>query len=70
MSDKTLKVGAFYWVKPVLDPDREEEWELDYQPARYAGKNAAGEDIWHCLNLDGVSNWPMRWIGTEIVGAT
>lgn len=62
---KRLKVGSFYWVIPVLDVDSSEEWEDCAQPARYVG-----DDKWHCLNIEGVSDWPMRWVGSEITDET
>lgn len=58
---RTLEIGAFYWVIPVLDPDTDEEWEHGEQPARYAG---AGK--WNCLNIDGANDWPMRYVGPRI----
>ena len=48
-------------MMPVLDPDTENDWERGMQPARYAG-----DDKWHCLNIEGVSDWPMRFVGNEI----
>ncbi|WP_342152294.1 hypothetical protein [Methylorubrum sp. SB2] len=57
-----LKVGAFYWVLPVLDPDTEETWWNDCMPARYAGNGQ-----WWYLDHEGVSDWPVRWVGPEIV---
>lgn len=66
LTDPELVVGRFYWVIPALDVDTDLPWEKEQQPARYAGKNAAGEDLWHCLNLEDPSDWPMRWIGPEI----
>lgn len=61
-----LIVGRFYWVFPVLDPDAQDEWETEIQPARFNGTNADGELLWHCIGIDGSSNWPMRWIGDEV----
>lgn len=66
MDEDELKVGAFYWVTPVLDVDTDEAWEHGMQPARFAGKREDGVLLWHCLNVDGLSDWPMRFIGTEI----
>lgn len=61
-----LIVGRFYWVMPTLDPDAEGEWESGMQPARFAGRNAEGGLLWNCLAIEGVSDWPMKWIGKEI----
>lgn len=66
MDEANLIVGRFYWVMPVIDVDSEADWEADTQPARYAGKNDRGENLWNCLGIDGASNWPMRWIGDEV----
>ena len=61
-----LIVGRFYWVMPAFDPDADAEWESEMQPARYAGKDASGNQLWNCLGIDGASDWPMRLIGAEI----
>ena len=69
MGEKELKVGVFYWVRITLDPDcaeEDSEWMHEDQPARYAGKDANGEDQWHFLGCNGPSNWGFRWIGPEI----
>jgi hypothetical protein len=69
MTDEAdLEIGEFYWVLPVLDPDTNEAWERDDQPARFAGRREDGTLLWHCLNVeaDGPSDWPMRWIGPKI----
>ena len=63
-----LKPGSFYWVIPANDPDAEEPWEAEAQPARYEGKtDHSREDVWYCLNIDGPTTWPMKWVGKEIV---
>lgn len=62
-----LVVGKFYWVMPVADPDKEAEWEDGLQPARFNGRNADGVPLWNCLGIDGNSDWPMRWVGAEII---
>jgi hypothetical protein len=59
-------VGKFYWVMPMFDVDGDEEWECEMQPARFAGRNAEGQPLWNCLAIDGVSDWPMRWVGGEV----
>jgi hypothetical protein len=56
-----LKTGAYYWVIPTLDPDIVEKWETEPQPARYVGNGK-----WQSLNIEGSSDWPMRFIGGEI----
>jgi len=66
MNEEDLIPGHFYWVIPVLDPDADEEWESELQPARFIGSDGQGGWLWHCLNIEGASNWPMRFIGDEI----
>ena len=61
-----LVSGAFYWVVPTLDPDTDEEWELEKQPARFIDHEGECGERWHCLNIDGPSEWPMRWVGPRI----
>lgn len=63
--DKNLREGAFYWIIPAFDPDTDLEWENAVQPARFDGY-VDGEPRWHCLNLDGVSDWPAIYVGPEI----
>ena len=65
-AEEDLKVGSFYWVISVLDVDTELEWVNQAQPARFSGREPDGTLLWHCLSLDGESDWPMRWIGSEI----
>ncbi len=68
MTDDTgLIPGRFYWTIPANDPDTDEEWEHDQQPARFARYREDGTPLWHCLNVQGESEWPMRWVGPEIV---
>jgi hypothetical protein len=62
-----LKPGAFYWALPVLDPDTDEEWQNQPQPARYVGLTPDCLDMWVWLGVEGVSEWPARWVGKEIV---
>lgn len=62
-----LKIGAFYWVLIVLDVDTDQVWENEPMPARFAGRNEAGELLWNYLDTEGISDWPVRWIGPEIV---
>lgn len=63
MSEQTrdLKLGAFYWVVVVPDPEFDDWWNKP-MPARYAG----GER-WDFLGDDGPSKWPVQWVGPEIV---
>lgn len=56
------KVGCFYWILPVFDPDTDNEWENEPQPARYEG-----DGRWTCLGIEGISNWPARWVGDKLV---
>ena len=70
-ADKPLKLGAFYWALPVLDPDTDADWENKEQPARFNGYDAAGNESWHWLGVEGdmpgkASRWPSRWVGSEI----
>lgn len=60
---RTLRPGAFYWVRITLDPDTDdsEQWMNGEQPARYDG---AGR--WHFLGLEDASDWPVIWVGDEI----
>jgi hypothetical protein len=62
----TLTPGAFYWVVPVPDPDADEDWERGPQPARFIDTGGENGERWHCLNVEGPCEWPMRWIGPEI----
>ena len=72
MSAKELKVGSFYWVKPHWDVDAppDEEWTNQEQPARYAGKDEQGRDLWQFIDGGNASNhdepWGVRWVGEEI----
>lgn len=62
MADFTnLKIGSFYWVQIAFDPDTNLEWENQEMPARYEGNG-----LWIFLNQEGVSNWPVKWVGDEI----
>lgn len=65
-----LVVGAFYWAMPVLDPDREFDWEFFPQPVRFVGRDNDGNPLWQCINLSGVSDWPMRYIGERLIEPT
>ena len=56
-----LTVGSFYWIQIALDPDADNEWENQAMPARYEGSGK-----WTYLGQEGVSDWPVRWIGNEI----
>lgn len=65
-----LVPGKFYWVMPAHDPDRKEEWEYYAQPARFRGF-INGADVWDCIGVesspDCPNDWPVRWIGEEIM---
>ena len=54
--EKELKVGKFYWVVPVNDPDCENEWERELQPARYAGNGH-----WNYIDNE-ASDWPVKYV--------
>lgn len=60
-NEEDLIPGRFYWVLIVNDPDCE-EWEMEKMPARYAGNGK-----FNYLGEDGESDWPVRWVGREIV---
>ena len=61
---QALEVGGFYWVLIALDPDASGAWENERMPARYEGNGA-----WRYLGTEGVSDWPVRWVGPRIVNA-
>lgn len=54
--------GRFYWVLLVLDPDTDEAWENEPMVAR-----CAGPDLWNFPGQEGASDWPVRWIGPEVL---
>lgn len=60
-SEKDLVIGQFYWVTPVMDPDIDFDWENELQPAKYAG-----DGYWFYLNIEGVSRWPVRYVGNVV----
>lgn len=66
MTKTDLIPGRFYWVQPAMDPDTDEEWERHEQPARFSRYREDGTPLWNCLNVEGDSEWPMRWVGPEI----
>jgi hypothetical protein len=53
--------GRFYWVIPANDPDEENALTAE-QPALFAGYED-GEERWLCIGIEGVSDWPMKWVG-------
>lgn len=59
---ENLEIGAFYWIQVALDPDTDTEWENQPMPARYEG----GEK-WTYLGVEGISVWPVRWVGDKII---
>lgn len=65
MTDHRLRAGAFYLVIRTFDPNAE-LWENERVPARFAGY-VGGERTWSFLGKDGVSDWPVGWVGPEIV---
>lgn len=56
LSDEPEEPG-FYWVKIALDPDTDEEWANDYQPARWTGER------WAILDSP---EWAVTWVGPKI----
>jgi hypothetical protein len=65
MTEYGLRAGASYWVIATLNPDAE-LWTSERMPARFAGY-VGGEPTWNFLGSDGVSDWPVGWVGPEIV---
>jgi hypothetical protein len=65
LTHRRLRAGAFYWVILTFDPDAE-LWANERMPARFAGY-VGGEPTWNFLGGDGVSDWPVGWVGAEIV---
>lgn len=70
--NSNLKPGSFYWAIPAFDPDTDEEWQNQKQPARYAGLDEKGQELWFWPGVDGdrpngASDWPAIWVGPEIV---
>jgi hypothetical protein len=65
LTHRRLRAGAFYWVILTFDPDAE-LWVNERMPARFAGY-VGGEPTWNFLGGDGVSDWPVGWVGPEIV---
>lgn len=63
---KQLVVGGYYWVIPEPSPGATCACEDGKQPARYLGVDRNGRQAWACIGIDGVSFWPMRWVGHRI----
>lgn len=61
-----LIIGRYYWVVPEPAPAAHCEWEDGLQPARFVGRDSNGAPLWTCVGLDGPTNWPMRWIGSQL----
>lgn len=61
---RPLRPGAFYWaiITPDPDTDEGEEWMNEVQPVRYDGGGR-----WNFLGVEGAINWPVSWVGEEIV---
>lgn len=64
---KSRKVGAFYWVRPALDPDSDEQWENEDQPARFCGYDERETELWCYLSTGEPTDWPAIWVGDEII---
>ena len=58
--------GRFYWVIIALDVDAEEQWENEAMPARFVGI-VDGKAHWNYLGQNGQTDWPVRWIGAEVL---
>lgn len=82
MTERKLVLGRFYWVLPVFDvnvdvgnfPDYDSafeamqaHWTNREQPARFVGYRDDGEEQFMFIGEDGVSDWPVRWVGMEIM---
>jgi len=61
MTERDLEPGAFYWVLTAFDPDTDKAWENEVMPARYEGGGK-----WVYLGVDGISEWPVRWVGGKL----
>jgi hypothetical protein len=61
-----LVVGKYYWVIPEPAPTAYSAWEDGPQPARFVGRDTNGAPLWSCIGIEGVTNWPMRWVGHHV----
>jgi len=60
--DNKPQNGKFYWVRIANDPDTDDAWVNEAQPALYFN------DKWILLGVDSdESDWPVIWVGSEIV---
>jgi hypothetical protein len=62
---RCLRPGSFYWVILTLNPDAD-LWVNDRMPARFAGY-VGGVPTWNFLGGAAVFDWPVGWVGPEIV---
>lgn len=62
-----LTPGKFYWVLIAFDPDTDEAWVNQKQPARFVGYTSDEQEIFQFIGRDSDEDfWPVRWIGEEI----
>lgn len=61
-----LVVGKYYRVVPEPAPTAYSAWEDGPQPVRFIGRDTNGAPVWSCVGIDGITNWPMRWIGSQL----
>lgn len=66
VTNNRLDVGSFYWVIPAPALTAPDDWQDGLQPARFIGRDEAGKLLWSFMGLDGVSDWPMSWIGNRL----
>lgn len=65
MDERELIIGAFYWVLIALDPDGE-DWENEKMPGRFIGYAENGDERFQTIGCED-TEWPVRWIGEQIV---
>jgi hypothetical protein len=61
-----LIAGQFYWAEHTFGPIEDDERLGAVQPALFWGWKD-GQEQWVCLGIDGVSDWPMKWVGKAIL---
>jgi hypothetical protein len=62
-----LDIGKFYWVIPAPALTAPDDWQDGLQPARFIGRDPTTcKLLWSVMGLDGVSDWPMLWIGNKV----
>ena len=58
-----LVKGGFYWILPYFDVDagNDEDWTNEIQPARYAGQDDEGCDLWQFIDGGNETNRGEPW---------